>query len=68
MKEGNVVLLVPADLEQQLDFDELRRRDALLAPQFGYSLESLIKAVRPASWADRWMDSLVAWMKFGERC
>ena len=44
-----MVLLVPADLEQNIDFTELRRRNELLAPQFGYSLESLIKAVRPAT-------------------
>ena len=44
-----MVLLVPADIDQELDLDELHRRNAALAPQFGYSLESLIKAVRPAS-------------------
>ena len=46
---ADYLIWVPADLEQEIDFDELRRRDALLAPQFGYSLESLIKAVRPAT-------------------
>src|SRR3990167_3891748 len=49
VKEGNVVLLVPADLDQQLDQDELLRRDELLAPQLGYSLRSLIQALRPAT-------------------
>ncbi|HSX86989.1 MAG TPA: spermidine synthase [Pseudomonas sp.] len=49
VKEGNVVLLVPADLEQQLDLDELRRRDQALAPRLGYSLQSLIAALRPAT-------------------
>jgi hypothetical protein len=44
-----VVLLVPADLEQQLDQDELLRRDDLLAPRLGYSLRSLIQALRPAT-------------------
>ncbi|MGE8499499.1 MAG: spermidine synthase [Pseudomonas sp.] len=49
VKEGNVVLLVPADLDQTLDLDELRRRNEILAPRLGYSMESLIGALRPAS-------------------
>jgi hypothetical protein len=49
VKEGNVVLLIPADADQEIDFAELRRRNVLLAPQFGYSLESLINVVRPAT-------------------
>lgn len=49
VKEGNVVLLVPAALEQALDKDGLRQRAARLAPRLGYSLESLIAALRPAS-------------------
>jgi spermidine synthase len=49
VKEGNVILIVPADLEQTLDIDALTERAAFLAPQLGYSLASLIKALRPAS-------------------
>lgn len=49
VKEGNVVLLVPADLEQTLDFAGLRERAAALEPRLGYSLDSLIAALRPAS-------------------
>ncbi|MNP76178.1 hypothetical protein D3C76_1733770 [compost metagenome] len=49
VKEGNVILFVPAELEQQLDIDQLRGRAETLAPQLGYSLEYLIKEVRPAT-------------------
>lgn len=49
VKEGNVVLLVPADLDQELDFDGLRQRSEALAPRLGYSLDYLIAALRPAS-------------------
>lgn len=49
VKEGNVILLVPADLEQTLDIDALTARAQALAPRLGYSLESLIKAIRPAT-------------------
>ena len=49
VKEGNVVLFVPADLEQVLDVVALRERAATLAPRLGYSLDSLIDALRPAS-------------------
>lgn len=49
VKEGNVVLLVPADIEQSLDLDTLRQRAEQLAPRLGYSLNSLIAALRPAS-------------------
>ncbi|WP_313464239.1 spermidine synthase [Stutzerimonas nitrititolerans] len=49
VKEGNVVLLVPAELEQTLDQEGLRQRAACLAPRLGYSLDSLIAALRPAS-------------------
>jgi len=44
-----VVLLVPADLEQDLDAVGLRRRAEALVPCLGYSLDSLIGALRPAS-------------------
>lgn len=49
VKEGNVVLFVPADLEQTLDEAGLRERAAVLAPRLGYTLDSLINALRPAS-------------------
>lgn len=49
VKEGNVILIVPADLEQILDLDALNERAAVLAPQLGYSLASLIKVLRTAS-------------------
>jgi hypothetical protein len=49
VKEGNVILMVPADLEQTLDIDALTVRAQALAPRLGYSLESLIKAIRPAT-------------------
>ena len=41
--------MVPADLEQALDIDALTVRAQVLAPRLGYSLESLIKAIRPAT-------------------
>ena len=49
VKEGNVALLVPSALEQTLDLDALRERAQALQPRLGYSLESLIEAIRPAS-------------------
>lgn len=49
VKEGNVILLVPADLEQALDLEGLRARAEALAARLGYSLDYLIKAVRAAS-------------------
>lgn len=49
VKEGNVVVLVPAEFDQQLQIDQLRARAEALAPQLGYSLEYLIKAIRPAT-------------------
>ncbi|MGV2837415.1 spermidine synthase, partial [Pseudomonas shirazensis] len=49
VKEGNVVVLVPAEFDQELQIDELRARAEALAPQLGYSLEYLIKAIRPAT-------------------
>ncbi|KRW61957.1 spermidine synthase [Pseudomonas sp. TTU2014-080ASC] len=49
VKEGNVVLMVPADLDQSLDLECLRQRNEALAPKFGYSLESLIRSIRQAS-------------------
>jgi len=49
VKEGNVVLFVPADLKQALDESGLCERATALAPRLGYSLDSLIDALRPAS-------------------
>lgn len=49
VKEGNVILLVPADLEQQLDLDGLVARADALAPRLGYSLRPLIEVLRPAT-------------------
>ena len=49
VKEGNVILLVPADLEQTLDMEGLRARAEALAPQLGYRLEGLIREIRPAT-------------------
>jgi hypothetical protein len=44
-----VVLIIPADLDQQLDVQQLQAQDLRLAPLLGYSLASLLAAVRPAS-------------------
>ncbi|MBK5012170.1 spermidine synthase [Pseudomonas sp. S60] len=49
VKEGNVILLVPADLDQALDLDSLRARAEALAPRLGYSLDGLIREIRPAT-------------------
>jgi spermidine synthase len=49
VKEGNVILMVPADLEQTLDLAAVTARAEALAPQLGYSLQSLINTVRPAT-------------------
>ncbi len=49
VQEGNVVLLVPASLEQQPDFLSVRARLQTLAPALGYSLQPLLEQVRPAS-------------------
>ena len=49
VKEGNVVLLIPADLEQRLDLGRLQMRAGELAPRLGYSLQPLIAALRPAT-------------------
>jgi len=49
VKEGNVILLVPSELDQELDLDALSARAEALAPRLGYSLQPLIKAIRPAT-------------------
>ncbi|MEK1905535.1 MAG: spermidine synthase [Pseudomonas sp.] len=49
VKEGNVILLVPADLDQSMEMEQLTARAEALAPQLGYSLQSLLDVMRPAS-------------------
>jgi len=49
VKEGNVILIVPSELDQELDMDGLIARAEALAPRLGYSLQSLIKCIRPAT-------------------
>jgi len=49
VSEGNVILLVPAGLDQTLDMQGLRERAEMLAPRLGYSLDTLIAQLRPAS-------------------
>ncbi|MCV4283827.1 spermidine synthase [Pseudomonas capsici] len=49
VKEGNVILIVPADLEQALNIESLTLRAEVLAPRLGYSLLPLIKDIRSAS-------------------
>ncbi len=49
VKEGNVILIVPADLEQQLDARALNARCEALAPRLGYSLQPLLDVLRPAT-------------------
>ncbi|MCV4342378.1 spermidine synthase [Pseudomonas capsici] len=49
VKEGNVILIVPADLEQTLNIESLTLRAEVLAPRLGYSLLPLIKDIRSAS-------------------
>lgn len=49
VREGNVVLLVPKDLEQTLDLERLRDRVRALTPQLGYNLDGLLEGLRQAS-------------------
>lgn len=49
VKEGNVILMVPCDLDQALDLAGLQQRAEALAPQLGYSLAALIEQIRPAT-------------------
>ncbi|WP_426149335.1 spermidine synthase [Pseudomonas sp. DC3000-4b1] len=49
VKEGNVILIVPATLDQTLDAASLRLRCEALAPRLGYRLDGLLDALRPAS-------------------
>ncbi|MBI6853578.1 spermidine synthase [Pseudomonas cichorii] len=49
VKEGNVILIVPADLEQTLNVESLTSRAEVLAPQLGYSLRPLIRDIRSAT-------------------
>ena len=45
----DVILLVPADLDQQLDLAAVTARAEALAPRLGYSLQPLLDVLRPAS-------------------
>ena len=49
VKEGNVILLVPASLDQLPDTTELAARAQRLAPRLGYSLLPLLEGMRPAT-------------------
>ncbi|MCP1615743.1 spermidine synthase [Pseudomonas sp. SLBN-26] len=49
VKEGNVVLIIPADLDQRLDHAALRARTEALAPRLGYSLQPLLDVLREAT-------------------
>ncbi|MDU9398640.1 spermidine synthase [Pseudomonas sp. zfem003] len=49
VKEGNVVLIIPADLDQRLDQVALRARAEVLAPRLGYSLQPLLDVLREAT-------------------
>lgn len=49
VKEGNVVLIIPADLNQRLDQTALRARAEALAPRLGYSLQPLLDVLREAT-------------------
>ena len=44
-----MILLVPSELDQELDMQALTARAEDLAPRLGYSLQALIKAIRPAT-------------------
>ncbi|MET1081269.1 MAG: spermidine synthase [Pseudomonas sp.] len=49
VKEGNVILFIPADLEQQFEPQAVRQRAEALAPHLGYSLLPLLDSVRGAT-------------------
>ncbi|QZX81161.1 spermidine synthase [Metapseudomonas otitidis] len=49
VKEGNVVLIIPSDLDQRLDQAALRARAEALAPRLGYSLQPLLDVLREAT-------------------
>lgn len=49
VREGNVVLLVPVSLEQELDQPELMRKAQALSARLGYALDELLAPLRPAS-------------------
>lgn len=49
VKEGNVVLIIPSDLDQRLDQVALRARAEALAPRLGYSLQPLLDVLREAT-------------------
>jgi len=47
--EGNVILLVPASLEQSLDEPGTRQRARELSPRIGFDLESYLDSLRAAT-------------------
>lgn len=49
VKEGNVVLIIPASIDQSLDTVALAERARALEPGLGYSLRPLIEALRSAT-------------------
>lgn len=49
VKDGNVVMLIPADIDQEFDLLSVKTCVEALAPLLGYSLLPLLEAVRPAS-------------------
>lgn len=49
VSEGNVILMVPANLDQNLDLSLLRQQSLALQERLGYSLDSLIDGIRAAS-------------------
>lgn len=49
VKEGNVVLWVPAALDQRLDAAGLLQRAQVLEPALGYPISNFMAQVRPAS-------------------
>ncbi|MBO3274498.1 spermidine synthase [Pseudomonas schmalbachii] len=46
--EGNVIMFVPASLDQELDLPGLKQRAAALEPRLGYPLQGYIESLRPA--------------------
>lgn len=46
--EGNVIMFVPASLDQELNLRALKKRASTLEAQLGYKLRGYIEALRPA--------------------
>ncbi|TWI51006.1 spermidine synthase [Pseudomonas duriflava] len=47
--EGNVIIFVPSSLEEELDKEALRNRARVLETRLGYSLQTYIDLLRPAT-------------------